>query len=113
MSDERYIPLAGDYYVGTDGFSFLLVRRKTIQASAKTKKENIGKARFDTVGYYATLSGLVAGLHRHLSMDVLEESSASTLEEYVAELDARLKRVDALEKSMIKSLQKQMGVQDE
>ena len=110
---DKYIPIAGNWYLGTDGVSFLLVRRRVIQDVAKAKKENIGKAQFETVGYYPTLSGVAKGLHRYLSMEELANSGAATLEQYVLELKKRIEGVQKLDEAMTGLLKARMGVSDE
>ena len=110
MKHNDYIPITGDWYLGTDGMSFLLIKRRLTKDTKSTKAENVGKERYDVLGYYATLGSVAAGLHRYLSMDVLMNSSASTLEEYVAELNERISGIKKLDETMVKRLAEQMGV---
>ncbi len=110
MTEDHYLHLVDQWYVGTDGLSFTLAKGQVIQDGAKAKAENIGKTRYIIVGYYGTLSGLVAGLHRYLSMDVLARSDVNTLEEYVSELDRKIESVGKLDDMMIGKLKARLGV---
>lgn len=113
MSEDNKISIMGDWYLGTDGLSFVLLKKRVIQDSRKAKQENIGKEQFDTMGYYATLGSLAAGLHRYMSMEALMKSNVSTLEDYIAELDKLIGQVRELDQSMVDRLRKQMGADNE
>lgn len=113
MAQDRYVPLTGNWYLGTDGMSFMLIRKRVIADAARAKKENIGKAQYETVGYYPTLSAVAAGLHRYLSMEVLDNNNFQTLTEYVNELKKRIESVEQLDGALIGLLKSRMGVSDE
>lgn len=107
MKREHYIPVVDDWYLGTDGVSFILFRKKvTTDPGAK----HHGEERYEPMGYYASLGSVCAGLHRYLSMEVLARGGASSLEEYVRELSREIGRVNRLDESMINMLKEQMGV---
>jgi hypothetical protein len=110
MKREHYIPVVDDWYLGTDGISFTLLKKKVVADAEKAKEKNIGKERYDVMGYYATLGSFCAGLHRYLSMEVLARGGAPTLEAYVAELSKMVDRVHHIDASVIEMLQKKMGV---
>lgn len=114
MKENTRIPIIEDWYLGTDGMSFLLLRRRVVGTTQKhTKADNIGKEQFDTMGYYPTLGSIAAGLHRYLSIEVLMRGGISTLEEYVAKLNDRISGIKRLDETMVNRLREQMGVANE
>ena len=113
MEKEKHIPIVGDWYVGTDGMSFVLQKKRIVQAGKQVKEENVGQERFEPMGYYASLGSLAAGLHRYLSMDVLISGCATTLEEFVQELRERIAGIQRLDESLLHQMEQQMGVQNE
>ena len=110
---SKFLPLTGEWYLGTDGWSFLLIRGRVIQNTRRAKKENIGTVQYETVGYYPTLSAVAAGLQRYLSMEVLEDGNASTLMQYIGELKERIESVEKLDEALLGLLKSRMGVSDE
>lgn len=108
MKSEHYIPVVDDWYLGTDGISFVLFRKKiTTDPNAKHR----GAERYEPMGYYASLGSVCVGLHRYLSMEVLAKGGATCLEEYVRELSEEIGRVNRLDESMVDMLKEQMGVE--
>ena len=87
MRQDNHILIVGDWYLGTDGFGFLLLKRHVLQDGRSPKARNTGKERFDVVGDYSTLDALVDGLHRYLSIDELMQSDVDLLEEFVAQMN--------------------------
>ena len=87
MRQDNHIPIVGDWYLGTDGFGFLLLKRHALQEGRSPKARNTGKERFDVVGDYSTLDALVDGLHRYLSIDELMQSDVDKLEDLVAKMN--------------------------
>ena len=104
------VHIAGIQYYYTPVLFCLLIKRRLTKDTKSTKAENVGKERYDVLGYYATLGSVAAGLHRYLSMDVLMNSSAGSLEEYIAELNERISGIKKLDETMVKRLAEQMGV---
>ena len=113
MEQTPYIQITGDWYLGTDGMSFTLLKRRVVQDNPRAKKENVGQERYETMGYYATLGGVAGGLHRYLSLDVLNSGAVTTLDEFVAELKERIAGVKRLDEELVRQLARQMGVHDE
>ena len=87
MRQDNHILIVGDWYLGTDGFGFLLLKRHVQQDGRSPKSRNTGKERFDVVGDYSTLDALVDGLHRYLSIDELRQSDVDLLEKVVAKMN--------------------------
>lgn len=113
MKENVYIPIVDDWYLGTDGMSFLLLKRRVISDTTKAKAHNIGKDSYVTMGYYPTLGAVAGGLHRYVSMEVLASGAFATLEEYIAKLDDRIAGIKRLDATMVDRVKKQMGVSDE
>ena len=113
MKKEECIPIIDDWYLGTDGMSFLLLKRRVITDTTKAKAHNIGKDTYTTLGYYPTLEAVAGGLHRYMSMEVLASGCASTLEEYVAKLNERISKIKQLNAAMVERVKQQMGVGNE
>lgn len=110
MEANKLIPITGDWYLGTDGMSLLLLKRRVVTAEKAKKIENVGKEKYITFGYYSSLTSLAAGLHRYLSIEVLMNDGAKTLDEYVGKLDERIQRIAKLDETMVKSLAQRIGV---
>lgn len=106
----KMVHLTDDWYLGTDGLSFVLLKQREVRAGRQTKQENIGSFRYDTMGYYATLQGVVSGLYRYMSMDVLMQTKASELIGFIEELDAKIERVDAVHKEMLEKLKERLEI---
>ena len=113
MKQDNYIPIIDDWYLGTDGMSFLLLKRRVITDASKAKAHNIGKDTYITLGYYPTLDAVAGGLHRYISMEVLASGCASTLEEYVEKLNERISGIKQLNAAMVERVKQQMGVSNE
>lgn len=111
MQDSSdYIPITGDWFLGTDGMSFLLLKRRVVADAKHAKAHNIGKERYDTMGYYPSLGAVAAGLHRYVSIEVLINSGARTLEEYVEKVDEQISSIKRLDDMMVEKLKERMGV---
>ena len=108
MKNRNYLQITGNWYTGSDGMSFLLVKKKQIQDKTKAKKENLGVDRYDVVGYYATLGALAAGLYRYLSMEEMMNCNAKNLEEYIKSLDQRISRIKELDAAFVDKIKKQI-----
>jgi hypothetical protein len=113
MEANRRIPITGDWYLGTDGMSLLLLKRQVVSAEKARKKENVGKENYITFGYYSSLKSLAAGLHRYLSIDVLMNDGPKTLEDFVEKLDERIQRITKLDEAMVRSLTQRIGASNE
>lgn len=111
--EKTYIQIADDWYLSTDGLSFLLLKRRVITDPAKAKKDNIGKATYETMGYFSSLSSLAAGLVRYMSMEVLAKGGAATLKDYVKQLDERIDAIKQLDMALVERIKQQMGVCNE
>ena len=110
MNKEHYIQIVDDWYLGTDGVSFVLYKKSVVSDPKKAHAKSLGEERYEPMGYYATLGSVCSGLHRYLSMEVLARGGASSLEEYVKELSGIIDRATRLDESMVDKLREQMGV---
>lgn len=78
------IHLYEDYYTESDGVRNIILYRKIVVAGdakkgAKAKAENVGKTKYEPVGYYDTITGLIDGLSRKLMMNVLADPKIKDL----------------------------------
>lgn len=85
--------LIDDLYLDADEYQLVLTRRKVVGETGRgghlTKAENIGKERFETIGYYATLNAAVNAVLKMKTRELVrggaEDLSVLTrgLKEYV------------------------------
>ena len=108
-----YVPLTGSWYMSTDGMSFTLVKRRVVQEGVRTKNENIGQDRYDVMGYYGTLKGLIEGMYRYLSLEVLAETGARSFKEYIDELQERISQVQAVDAALLAYLERRLETEHE
>jgi len=113
MRKDNVIPITGDWYLGTDGMSLLLLKRQVVSAEKAKRKENVGRENYVTFGYYSSLKSLAAGLHRYLSIDVLMTDGPKTLEDFVGKLDERIQKIAKLDEAMVRSLTQRIGASNE
>ena len=104
MKQDNYIPIIDDWYLGTDGMSFLLLKLRVITDASKAKAHNIGKDTYITLGYYPTLDAVAGGLHRYMSMEVLASGCASTLEEYIEKLKEVQRTLDSVKEDLDRAI---------
>lgn len=75
---SEVILLANNYGFTRDEMNYILVKHGIVGESGagkrKTKKENIGKEVWRTVGYYNTLSSLLKGFYRNIATDEIADT---------------------------------------
>lgn len=87
------IHLYEDYYVESDGSRNIILYKKGIvtgdsKKGVKAKAENIGKTKYDPVGYYATITGLIDGLSHRLMIDILADKKIKDLAQAVNRMNS-------------------------
>lgn len=87
------IHLYGDYYTESDGcHNIILYKRSVVSGKTKkgepVKKENVGKENYESIGYYATIDGMIQGLCQRLSIDILANRGVKDLADAAARLNA-------------------------
>lgn len=78
------IHLYGDYYTESDGVRNIVLYKKTKvtgdgKKGAKAKSENVGKEKYEAVGYYSTVTGLIDGLSHRVMLNVLADPKIKDL----------------------------------
>lgn len=72
--------LMDDLYLDADEYQLILQRRKVTGASGRgshlTKAENVGKERFETIGYYASLEGVVRAVLNMKTRELVQEGAS-------------------------------------
>ena len=89
MKDDAFY--FDNYIITSDDNQFILRKRITIKDSPIP--ENIGKERFETIGYYGTIQSVFTGLSNRLCMD------------NIGEISIAIKKIDKLKK-MLENLTK-------
>ena len=87
------IHLYGDYYTESDGcHNIILYKRGVVTGKAKkgepVKKSNVGKEKYDPVGYYPTITSLIDGFSRQLMIEILANENIRDLKDAVDRLNA-------------------------
>ena len=87
------INLYGDYFVGSDGVRNIILYKKTVvtgegKKGAKAKAENIGKPKYEPVGYYTTVQNMLEGLSQNLMFSVLADPKVKELKDAVDKVNA-------------------------
>ena len=87
------IHLYGDYYTESDGcHNIILYKRSVIYGKSKkgepVKKSNIGKEKYDAIGYYPTITSLIDGLSKKLMIEILANDSVRDIKDAVDQLNS-------------------------
>ena len=106
----KKIPLTDEWYLGTDGISLVLFKRREIKAGRQTKPENVGGERYEAMGYYSSLRGVISGLQRYLAVETMMRTDADNLTEFIKELKERIDRVGRIEDELLDQLVSNLGV---
>lgn len=72
--------LMDDLYLDADEYQLILQRRKVTGSSGRgshlTKAENIGKERFETIGYYATLEAVLRAVLNMKTRELVQDGAS-------------------------------------
>lgn len=87
------IHLYGDYYTESDGcHNIILYKRGVVSGKSKkgepVKKANVGKEKYDPVGYYGTITAMLDGLSRKLMIEILANENVRDLKDAVDQLNS-------------------------
>lgn len=87
------IHLYGDFYTESDGVhNIILYKRSVVSGKAKkgepVKRENVGKEKYNPVGYYPTITSMVDGLSKKLMLEILANENVRDLKDAVDRLNA-------------------------
>lgn len=80
------IHLHGDYYFESDGVrQFTLCKKGVVTGDhakgKQVKTENIGKTKYDPVGYYGTLEALLNGFVRKSALEIAAQPDVKSFRE--------------------------------
>ena len=93
------IHLYEDYYTESDGVNNIVLYKKGVVAEkpkkgSKAKAENVGKVRYEAIGYYPTITGLIDGLSRKVMIDILADRRIRDLKDAVDRLNSVVDSLD-------------------
>lgn len=93
------IHLCDDYYMESDGvYNIVLYQKRIISANQRggkqAKAENIGKEKYEAIGYYGTVESLLKGLCRKLTVRILADESIKDLQEASKKLLEAIESID-------------------
>lgn len=84
------VHLIDDLYIGSDKYCLMLLQKKIVQdiriGGKRTREDKIGTYRFETLGYYSTLTNLIDKVVRMKAND----SASSKEEESLAEFSRKM-----------------------
>ena len=91
--ERKMIHLYGDYYTESDGcHNIIFYKRGVVSGNSKkgepVKKANVGKEKYDPVGYYGTITSMLDGLSRKLMIEILANENVRDLKDAVDRLNA-------------------------
>lgn len=92
------IHILGNYYFESDGVrNFSLYKKGVVSGEnvhgKKTKPENIGKEKFELLGFYSSMESLLDGFIRKSSLDIATDSSVKELSDLVGRIRAVVDQV--------------------
>lgn len=87
------IHIYGDYYASSDGcHNLILYKRGVVSGNSNkgkpVKRENVGKEKYDVVGYYPTITGMVNGLSNKLMIDIFANENVKDLKDAVERINS-------------------------
>lgn len=95
------IHILGDYYFESDGVrNFSLYKKGVVSEDngrgKKAKPENVGKEKFEPLGFYSSVESLLNGLIQKAALDAATDRSVKELSDLVVRIHATIDQITRL-----------------